>query len=134
MIQRDWIITDYCKSNIKPLGFVYDERMEYWKYTFPVRFWKRMPTLFCTVCISRDKDHVWVNVFDCMNCIYPAFYSQEYGRYGDFVEVAEKKILYKLKSLGIIEKEKKKNDLCKRKRGQRTRQKNNNNKVSRRRT
>ena len=104
MIQRDWIITDYCKKNIKQLGFVYDEKMDYWKYVFPVRFWKRKPTLFCNVCISRDKDHVWVNVFDCMEYVYSAFYTQEYGHYGDFVEIAEKKILYKLKSLGIIEK------------------------------
>lgn len=120
MIQRDWIITDYCKKNIKQLGFVYNEKMDYWEYIFPVRYWKRKPTLFCSVCISRDKDHVWVNVFDCLEYVYSAFYTQEYGRYGDFVEVAEKKILYKLKSLGIIEKksknkEKKKYDLCKRK-------------------
>lgn len=104
MIQRDWVITDYCKKNIKQLGFIYDEKMDYWRYVFPVRYWKRKPTLFCSVCISRDKDHVWVNVTDCTDCIYTAFYTQEYGRYGDFVEVAEKKILYKLKSLGIIEK------------------------------
>jgi len=107
MIQKDWIITDYCKKNIKQLGFVYDEKMDYWRYVFPVRFWKRKPTLFCSVCISRDKDHVWVNVFDCMEYVYSAFYTQEYGHYGDFVEIAEKKILYKLKSLGIIEKKKK---------------------------
>ena len=53
-----------------------------------------------------------------MGYVYSAFYTREYGRYGDFVEIAEKKILYKLKNLGIIEnkkKEKKKNDLCKRK-------------------
>ncbi len=104
MIQRDWIITDYCKNNIKQIGFVFNEKMNYWTYTFPVRFWKRKPTLFCHVYISREKDHVWVNVYDCMDYIYSAFYTQEYGRYGDFVEVAEKKILYKLKSLGIIEK------------------------------
>ena len=118
MIQRNWIITDYCKKNIKQLGFIYNEKMDYWEYIFPVRYWKRKPTLFCSVCISRDKDHVWINVFDCLEYVYSAFYTQEYGRYGDFVEVAEKKILYKLKSLGIIEKkkkEKKKNDLCKRK-------------------
>lgn len=120
MIQRDWIIADYCKKNIKQLGFIYNEKMDYWEYIFPVRYWKRKPTLFCSVCISRDKDHVWVNVFDCLEYVYSAFYTQEYGRYGDFVEVAEKKILYKLKSLGIIEKksknkEKKKYDLCKRK-------------------
>ena len=55
-----------------------------------------------------------------MDYVYSAFYTQEYGRYGDFVEVAEKKILYKLKNLGIIEKKKKNiekeksgNDLCK---------------------
>ena len=120
MIQRDWIITDYCKKNIKQLGFIYNEKMDYWEYIFPVRFWKRKPTLFCSVCINRDRDHVWVNVFDCLEYVYSAFYTQEYGRYGDFVEIAEKKILYKLKSLGIIEKksknkEKKKYDLCKRK-------------------
>ena len=118
MIQRDWIITDYCENNIKQLGFVYDEKMNYWIYTFPVRFWKRKPTLFCQVCISREKDHVWINVLDCLGYVYSAFYTREYGRYGDFVEIAEKKILYKLKNLGIIEnkkKEKKKNDLCKRK-------------------
>lgn len=110
MIQRDWIITDYCKKNIKQLGFVFNEKMNYWIYIFPVRFWKRKPTLFCHVCISREKDHVWVNVYDCMDCVYSAFYTQEYGRYGDFIEIAEKKIFYKLKSLGIIEKkEKKKN-------------------------
>ena len=133
MIQKDWIITDYCKKNIKQLGFIYDEKMDYWRYVFPVRFWKRKPTLFCSVCISRDKDHVWVNVFDCMEYVYTAFYTQEYGRYGDFVEIAEKKILYKLKSLGIIEK-KKKNMENKRKKYGNNRQKNNNNKVSRRRS
>lgn len=104
MIQRDWIITNYCKANIKQLGFMYDEKTDYWKYSFPVRYWKRRQTLRCDVFINRDKDHVWVNVFDSMNCIYPAFYTQEYGRYGEFVDIAEKKILYKLKSLGIIEK------------------------------
>lgn len=131
MIQRDWIITDYCKNNIKQIGFVFNEKMNYWTYTFPVRFWKRKPTLFCHVCISREKDHVWVNVYDCMDYVYSAFYTQEYGRYGDFVEVAEKKILYKLKSLGIIErkpknKEKKKYGSSKKLR------KNNKNKISRR--
>lgn len=133
MIQRDWIITNYCKNNIKQLGFIYDEKMDYWKYVFPVRFWKRKPTLFCSVCISRDKDHVWVNVFDCMDYVYSAFYTQEYGRYGDFVEVAEKKILYKLKSLGIIEK-KPKNKEKKKYGSSRTLRKNNKNKISRRRT
>ena len=104
MIQKNWIITDYCKKNIKQLGFIYDEKTDYWKYSFPVRYWKRRQTLRCDVFISRDKDHVWINVFDNMNCIYPAFYAQEYGCYGEFVNIAEKKILYKLKSLGIIEK------------------------------
>lgn len=123
MIQKNWIITDYCKKNIKQLGFIYDEKMDYWEYTFPVRFWRRKPTLFCKVYISRDKDHIWINVYDNMNYIYPAFYTQEYGRYGNFVEMAEKKILYKLKSLGIIEKksknkEKKKHGSSRKKRRQ----------------
>ena len=103
MVQRNWVITDYCKDNIKQLGFTYNEKMDYWSYSFPIRFWKRMPTLLCCVHISRDKDHAWVNVFDNMGCYYSPFYSQEYGRY-DFIETAEKKILYKLNSLGIIEK------------------------------
>ena len=108
MIQKKQVITNYCKTNIKKLGFIYDEKTEYWKYSFPVRYWKRRQTLRCDVFISRNKDHVWINVFDNTNCIYPAFYTQEYGRYGDFVDIAEKKILYKLKSLGIIEKKEKK--------------------------
>lgn len=125
MIQKNWIITNYCKANIKQLGFIYDEKTDYWKYSFPVRYWKRRQTLRCDVFISRDKDHAWVNVFDSTNCIYPAFYTQEYGCYGEFVDIAEKKILYKLKSLGIIEKKEKK------KYGHR---KNNKSKVSHRRS
>lgn len=104
MLNKHWIITDYCKDNLKQLGFLYDPKMDYWRYLFPVRFWKRRPTLFCSILISRDKDYVCVNVIDNMNNFYPAFYCQEYGHYGDFIETAEKKILYKLKSLGIIEK------------------------------
>lgn len=133
MIQKDWIITDYCKSNIKQLGFIFNEKMNYWEYIFPVRFWKRKPTLFCSVCVNRDKDHVWVNVYNSMNYIYPAFYTQEYGRYGDFVEIAEKKILYKLKNLGIIEKKPKNKEKNKHGRS-RTLRKSNKDKVSRRRT
>lgn len=133
MIQRDWIITNYCKANIKQLGFIYDEKTDYWKYSFPVRYWKRRQTLRCDVFISRDKDHVWVNVFDSMNCIYPAFYTQEYGRYGEFVDIAEKKILYKLKSLGIIEK-RPKNKEKKKYGSSRKLRKSNKNKISRRRT
>ena len=34
MIQKNWIITDYCKKNIKQLGFIYDEKTDYWKYSF----------------------------------------------------------------------------------------------------
>lgn len=127
MIQKKWVITNYCKTNIKKLGFIYDEKTDYWKYSFPVRYWKRRQTLRCDVFISRNKDHVWINVFDNTNCIYPAFYTQEYGRYGDFVEVAEKKILYKLKSLGIIEKKEKKKYGSSRKL-----RKSNKNKISRR--
>lgn len=133
MVQRNWVITDYCKDNIKQLGFIYNERMDYWSYSFPIRFWKRMPTLLCCVHISRDKDHAWVNVFDNMGCYYSPFYSQEYGQYDDFIKTAEKKILYKLSSLGIIEKKPKNKEKNKHERS-RTLRKSNKDKVSRRRT
>ena len=79
MVQRNWVITDYCKDNIKQLGFTYNEKMDYWSYSFPIRFWKRKPTLLCCVHISRDKDHVWVNVFDNMGCYYSPFYKRRFS-------------------------------------------------------
>lgn len=104
MDNQKLIITEYCKSNLKKLGFVFDNKLECWIYSFPVRYWKRMPTLFCRVRISRDKDCVAVDVLDTFDQLYPAFYHIEYGCYGEFLDMAKKKIAYKLDSLGIKEK------------------------------
>lgn len=125
MADRQWIISDYCKENIKRLGFFFDPYLEMWTYTFPVLTWKRVPTLICKVIVSRDKDFACVNVVDAFGDIYPPYYNREYGQYDKYISRVNRKILYKLKSLGIIKnKEKNKN-------GHR---KSNKNKISRRRT
>lgn len=97
------IITDYCRDNLKKLGFTFNHRLECWAYTFPIRYWKRMPTLFCRVRISRDKECVAVDVIDSFEQLYPAFCYPEYGVYGDFIEATKRKITYKLDALGIKE-------------------------------
>lgn len=101
---KTWIVTDYCKDNLKQHGFVYDMDLECWKLIFPVRFWKRNPTLYCRVYLSRDKECTSINIVDAFDQLYPAFYYSEYGKYGDFIQTAKKKILYKLNSIGIKEK------------------------------
>ena len=112
------IVTDYCKQNYKQLGFIYDKNRECWKYSFPVHFWKEYPTLFCRIYLSSDLSYASYDVMDTFNNLYTPFYHCEYGVYGDFISKAKRKILYKFKKLGIIEKkiknkEKKKNG-CKR--------------------
>lgn len=133
MAHRRWVVTDYCKENIKKLGFFFDPYLEMWIYSFPVLTWKRVPTLICKVVLSRDKDFVCVNVVDAFGDMYSPYYSQEYGQYDKYIQRVDRKILYKLKSLGIIE-NKIKNKEKKRKRYENNRQKANNNKVSRRRS
>lgn len=114
MSKKQWVITDYCKENVMKLGFFFNPYLEIWTYSFPVLTWKRVPTLICKVILSRDKDFVCVNVIDAFGDIYPPYYNQEYGQYDKYIKSVNRKILYKLKSLGIIEnkikdKEKKKN-------------------------
>ena len=104
MTNRQWIVTDYCKENIKQLGFLFDPYLEEWTYSFPVLTWKRVPTLVCKVIVSRDKDFICINVVDAFGHLYPPYYNREYGRYDKYIKTVDRKILYKLKSLGIIEK------------------------------
>ena len=117
MIQREWIVTDYCKNNIKKLGFLYDTKTEYWKYSFPVCKWNKNPVLICKIYISSDLNFAFCNVVDTSDNIYPPFYHKDYGVYGDFIRKAERRILYKLKSLGIIEKKQKNRKNTRRKNG-----------------
>lgn len=112
------IVTDYCKYNYKELGFIYDKDRECWRYSFPVCFWQKYPVLFCRIYLSSDLARASYDVMDAFNNLYTPFYGYEYGVYGDFINKAKRKILYKLKKLGLIEKknkikEKKKNG-CKR--------------------
>ncbi len=106
MIHKQWIITDYCKSNIKKLGFYYDSDLDVWRYTFPLRHWNRTPVLFCLLYIGRDKDYLSINVIDSFGEIYTPYYCQEYGQYGRFLKTIDNKIMRKLNSIGIIERKK----------------------------
>lgn len=108
MIQNELIVTDYCKVNLRKLGFIYDYGTEMWKYTFTVLFYKRNPVLTCYIYISKDNDFCTIQVVDSFNNPYAPYYSHEYGRYGDYLKKIDRKILYRLKNLGIIKKKEKK--------------------------
>ena len=98
------IVTDYCKQNYKQLGFIYDRSKECWKYSFPVHFWGEHPILFCRIYLNNDLSRASYDVVDTFNNLYTPFYGYEYGRYGEFIIKARKKIFYRLKKLGLIEK------------------------------
>lgn len=106
MTQNKLIVTDYCKANLRKLGFIYDYGTEMWKYTFTVLFYKRNPVLTCYIYISKDNDFCTIQVVDSFNNPYAPYYSHEYGRYGDYLKKIDRKILYKLKKFHIIVKKK----------------------------
>lgn len=106
MKKTEWIVTKYCRDNIKKLGFIYTYPPESWSISFPI--YKKI--LFCDVNISTDFEYISVNVKDTFGQPYPPWYTQEFGRYDDYLNKINRTIQYKLKKLGIIKKRGKKNE------------------------
>ncbi len=90
---------DLSISELKDLGFKYDNACDTYTYRFTVYRYNKNPLIFCKIGIDEETNRVWYNVYNADGSLYCPFYNREYGVNG-LLSGIEKNILIKLKELG----------------------------------
>ena len=109
-MKNKYKINDYSISNLKLLGFHYNEEasnleQKCYSLRFPVVKYNEYANINAEITINSYNGEININVYDLKGNFYPPFYNQKYGDFNDILKIIDRNINKKLKCLKIKRKE-----------------------------
>ena len=91
---------DITKTQMRKLGFKYDNELDDYIYKFVVYRYDNIPLLCCKLGIDEETKRVWYDIYNMNNTLYAPYYNRRYG-HNLIIQDIEKAVSDEWGKLGI---------------------------------